>query len=704
MENQSLPRRNPTENFMTITDLWRLCLANWRWFVVSLTVCLGAALYYLAITPKMYTREAAVLVKEETKGNNASNRNGDEFNDLGMLKQTTNLNNVVRHMTSLDILMEVAKRIKKGFDEKETLRQAQRYQKRLKAEIDNDKSTIINLTFDDYSPESAEEVLYAIVQVYNEKWLKDKQSITESTSKFIDARLAVLERDLNGVDDSISIFKSVNRITDLSSVSDMYLQQQSQADAEILRISNEKSMAQYIRGMLEDKSAQHQLLPVNSGINNSVAEAQITNYNNMLMQLNSHLIYTSEQNPLIVNQEKELSTLRKNIMSTIDNQIQTLNIQLGSLRGYSGAASSKIASNPSQEKHLTAVEREQKVKESLYLYLLQKREENEISMTYNALNTQMIDIPHGGDEPTFPNSRNILFAATLLALMIPVIVLFVRESLDDTVKDRTDLEHISSLSLIGEVPMADFNQEKKLISLKRKHKKDSIVVASDRQDYINESFRVIRNNLEFMTGKNAGENNVYMVTSSYAGSGKTFVSVNLALSLAIREKRVLFIDGDLRLASASKQWGYYHKGLSDYLSGRETNIPDIIYKHSKYSSLDILPVGTVPPNPTELLSCSLLPELISYVRKSYDFVIIDCPPSENLADADIIGRYVDRTLFVVRTGLFERKRLSDLEYIYQTGKYKHMSVILNCIEMRGQYGYYKYSKYGYSYRDRGKHR
>lgn len=694
MDNQSLPRRNQTDNFMTITDLWRLCLTNWRWFVTSLLLCVGAASYYLAVTPNMYTREASVLVREDTKGNNSTTKNGDEFNDLGLVKQTTNLNNVVRHMTSLDVLMEVAIRMEKGYNQKEILAQAQRYQKRLKAEIDNDKSTIINLTFVDYSPEDAEKVLYSIVQVYNEKWLNDKQSITESTSKFIDARLAVLERDLNGVDDSISIFKSVNKITDLSSVSDMYLQQQSQADAEILRISNEKSMAQYIRGMLEDKSAQHQLLPANSGINNSVAEAQISSYNEMLMQLNSHLVYTSDQNPLIVNQEKELGILRKNIMSTIDNQIQTLNIQLGALRGYSGAASSKIASNPAQEKHLTAVEREQKVKESLYLYLLQKREENEINMTYNASITQMIDIPHGNDSPSSPGKRNIVLAALMISLMIPVIIIFLHETLDDTVQERGDIERATTLSLIGDVPLYDYH-DRKWFGKQPKH--SGIVVERGRQDITNEAFRVIRTNLEFMTGKSVGENNVYMVTSSYVGSGKTFVSTNLALSLAIRERKVLFIDGDLRLAVASSQFEIKGKGLSDFLSGQETDWTSLVQTHQKYSSLDILPVGTRPPNPTELLSGSLFSELMEQARKQYEFVIIDCPPSETLADADIIERYADRTLFVVRAGLFERKRLGDLEYASQTGKYKHMSVILNGTKKNGRYANdYKY-RYGHYY-------
>lgn len=696
-ENNTISRT--TDEYLTLPDLWHLCLSHWKWFVISLIVFVGLASYYLMVSTDIYTREVAVLVKQETQGKNAAQTSKDnDFNDIGLVTQTTNVANVQRQFSSLEVLTEVAKRVMKPKTDKQALQMAEGIKQNLKTNIDNDKSTIINIQYQDPSPEVAEKVLNAIVEVYNEKWIADKQQITRSTSQFIEDRLRLLEGDLDHVDDSISKFKMRNKITDLERVSDMYLQQQSQSDAEILRITTQRSMAQYILGILRGKSTRHQLLPTNSGIGNQVAEAQINQYNTMLLQLKNNLVGTSSQNPLIVKQEAELEEIRKNILATIENQIKTLEIQLRNLQGYNGEASSKISSNPNQAKHLVSVEREQKVKESLYLYLLQKKEENEINMTYSSVNTQMIDMPHGSDLPTSPNKRLVLFCAVLFGLIVPVLILFVRESFDNTVRDKSDIEHKTSLSLIGDIPLW-YSQKGGFWSrlfLGNKQEASPLVVRPDSQDIVNEAFRYIRTNLEFMTAKH-GEKNVYIVTSNYEGAGKTFVSANLALALAIAGKRVLFIDGDLRHASASHLFNSPGKGLSDYLAEQEDDIQQLLFHPEEYPTLDVLPVGTEPPNPTELLGGDRLSSLIEQLRTQYDFILIDCPPSESLADAGIIERYADRTLFIIRAGLYERKRLGELELDAENGKYKHVSIILNASKSGGRYGYRYGYHYGYHY-------
>lgn len=719
MENRQ-PVHKPTEDFITITDLWHLCLAHWNWFVVSLFICIGGASYYLAVTPNQYTREAAILVKQDKQNNTTKNSDNEVLNDVSVVQQQTNVPNVQRQLVSLEVLSEVARRLKMANTDASCLKQAQGLSKRLKVKVEDDKASIINLSIIDTSPVMAEKILSTTVQVFNEKWLADKNRISATTSAFIQDRLHLLERELGGVDDSISSFKARNKITDIDRISDIYLQQQSNSDAQILTLSNQKSMAVYIIGLLRDRDSQHQLLPTNSGINNSVAEAQITQYNNLLLQLKSSMYNTSSQNPLIIKQEAELSDIRKNIVATINNHIKALDIQLQSYMNVSGEANSKITKNPQHAKHLLSVEREQKVKESLYLYLLQKKEENEISTTYTSYITEMIDPPHGSEDPTAPNSRNVLFAAILMALLIPTVILFIRENMDNTVRDKFDIERKSNLTLIGEVPLYRYDRIKKkavaapkfkvatlsdIFSLHKKEEKNNpLVVQPDKQDIVNEAFRVIRTNLEFMTSKQ-GEKNVYIVTSSYEGSGKTFVSMNLALALAIKGKRVLLVDGDLRHASASHHLHCPKIGFADYLAGKEDDFDRLIVSASdtlesflheradEVSSLHILPVGTVPPNPTELLASERLEQLISVMRPQYDFIIIDCPPAESLADTGIIERHADRTLFVLRAGLFERKRIEDLEADAQNGKFKHMSVILNGAKFGGRYG----NRYGYRY-------
>ena len=697
-ENNNIERKQ-AEDFISVNDLWHLCVAHWNWFVLSLLVCIGLASCYLMMSPNLYTREVAVLVKQETVGKSANQKNdNNDFNDLGLVTQTTNVVNVQRQFSSLQVLVEVAKRVMKPDNRQEAIMMAEGIQRNLKASIDNEKSTIINLTYTNPSPEVAEKVLNNIVQVYNEQWIEDKNQVTLSTSHFIEGRLKLLEKDLGVVDDSISKFKMRNKITDLDRVSDMYLEQQSQSDADILRLTSQCSMAQYILGILKDKATRHQLLPTNSGINNQVAEAQINQYNTMLLQLKNNMVGTSSQNPLIIKQEAELSEVRRNILATMENQIRTLEIQLKALEGYNGEANSKISSNPNQAKHLVSVEREQKVKESLYLYLLQKKEENELSMTYSSVNTQMIDMPHGSSEPTSPNNKMVLILATAMGLLIPVVILFIRETFDNTVRDKYDIEHKTVLSLIGDIPLYGNNVKHHLFSLWHKYKgiNKRLVVEPDKQDLVNEAFRYIRTNMEFMTSKH-GEKNVYIVTSNYEGSGKTFVSSNLVLALAISGKRVLLIDGDLRHASASHLFCSQKHGFSDYLAEKEDDLDQLLFHSAKYPTLDILPVGTIPPNPTELLSSNRLSKMLDELRPRYDFILIDCPPSETLADADIIERHADRTLFVIRAGLYERKRLGELEADAQNGKYKHVSIILNATKAGGRYGYHYGYRYGYHY-------
>lgn len=702
------------EDFITVSELWYLCLQHWSWFVLSLALFIGLAEYHLHTTTKMYTREAAILVKLEAGGRASTGKNGEEFKDLSLVQQATNINNVQRHLQSLDVAMGVVKKLHLAEGEK-ILPKAQNLLNGLKVSLENKESTVINLKYVHADPQQAEEILYAFVDVYNEKWQEDRNLIAANTSKFIIDRLALLSDELEGIDDSISVFKSNNQITDLERVSDIYLQQQNQSEAQILTLTNQKTIAEYILSIIKDKSAKHQLLPTNSGINNQAAETQIAQYNNQILQINNHLTYTSAQNPIVERMEKELAELRKNILRTIESHIKSLDIQLSALYGYSGQAENKITDNPNQAKRLTSIERQQKVKESLYLYLLQKKEENEIASTYNTSTiTQMIDIPHGSNFPTSPNSRNVLFIAVMLGLILPTGVIFIRANMDNSVRDRRDLERKTTIPLVGEVPFCPksvINDAQKQIAdtfgvrmHSRKAALRPVVVSPGLHNRVNEAFRVIRTNLEFMTDEKSRQHNVYVITSSNANSGKTFISMNLSIAMAIAQKNVLFIDADLRHASASSSWFHGKKdgglGVSDYLSGKVEDVHSILRHHANYETLDFLPVGTVPPNPTELLSSDRLGEVLETLRSEYDYIFIDCPPAIQLADTTLIERYADRTLFVIRVGLFDRSRLANLEDDYAVGKYKNMSIILNSSKPNhhGSGNGYDYDVYYYSER------
>ena len=695
------------DSTISITDLWNLCVARWRWFAVSVSIALLLAVSYLVKTPFLYTRNAAVMVLDVSAGGNSTEKSNSDITQIGLIKQNDNMDNFVRHITSLSMMTEVARRLYPDMSEGEVFEKAVDIQSRLSAEINGLKTTIIDLTYKDFSTLEAERVLTMVIDVYIDKSLESKLLTIKKTSRFIDERLQLLRDDLDIVDDSIAVFKSRYGITDLEHVSDIYLQQQSQSDAEIMKLSSQKTMAEFIRDLLEDKSSKRQLLLVNSGLNNSMIEAQITLYNTLILELQSHLKYTSEQNPLIAHQEEEIDNLHGKILANIKNHIHTIDIQLSSLTNFNNEATSKIVSNPSQAKHLATIERERKVKESLYMYLLQKKEENEISITYLSSNIETIEIPHGSGKPSSPKRLRVLLAAVLIGILIPVIFLFLRATMDETVRDRFDIEHNSNIPFLGEVPYS--GREHSLESLLmpfgkgRKAKASGIVVGPDMLDASNEAFRVLRNNIESLT-KEKNLNNigrVYLVKSTEMEVGKTFVAMNLALVKTIGGQRVLFIDGDLRQASASRLWRTPLLGLTDYLHGEESDFRKLLWHPESYPSLDVLPAGALPTNPTELLRGPLLDELINTAKLQYDSIIIDSPSAGILADADIYDRVIDCALLIIRAGRFKRHRLNELSPIeIINGTSKPQYIILNGVSINARYGYAYVHKYERSEEDK----
>ena len=780
------------DDFIRIQDLYYLCLAKWRWFVLSLVVCLGIATIYLLKTPPVYTRTASLLIKEESKGQSLSGDVGASFADLGLFQSNTNVNNELISLKSPAVMYDVVKRLHlevdystkgsfypqvrygqnlpltvsfAGLGDNETaaltvesvrpkgvkltsfvhngekvegevvgalndslvtpigkvvIRPAAaygdwqkasesltvsrsalssavaRYANGLGVALNSEKATIIDLTFRDVCIQRAEDVLNTLIAVYNENWIKDKNQIAVSTSMFINDRLGVIEGELGHVDENISTFKSENLLPDVQAASQMYMTERSQAQAQILTLNTQLSMARYIRNYLTAASSRNQLLPANSGLESANIENQISEYNNLQLQRNNLVANSSEQNPLVVDMDESLRSMRRSIVSSVDNLITTLNTQIHSLEKSDQRATEHIAANPSQAKYLLSVERQQKVKEALYLYLLQKREENELSQAFTAYNTRVITPPTGSMIPTAPVKKNILLVGFALGLLIPVVIVFLQETLNTRIRGKKDLEGLS-IPFVGEIPLYGKVRRSGLFRKKVTPLTETkVVVKEGSRDVVNEAFRVLRTNLEFVSGEN-GKGQVILMTSFNPGSGKTFLTVNIASSLAIKEKKVLVIDGDLRRGSTSVYVGSPHHGLSNYLAGKVQHIEDVIVPASETVRFDVLPVGTIPPNPTELLSGERLQALLTDFRTCYDYILIDCPPIELVADTHIIEKYADRTIFVVRAGLLERSMLPELEALYTEHKFKNMAVLLNGTEGNGSYRYgYRYGyHYGY---------
>ena len=570
-------------------------------------------------------------------------------------------------------------------------------QGRVNAYLRDRNSSILDISICDVSPARAEDILSTLVAVYNENWVKDRNQKTINTNNFIKERLAFIEQELGDVEQEISDWKSRNLILDVSAIGGTAMGEASGAEQEMRELDNQMYMTRFVRNYLTDGQHENQLLPTNLGMTNPSIGGHISEYNSLLLQRNNHLANSSLQNPLVMDMDEQLASLRASIIQALDYELTILQTKQTKLQSVHKQAVEKIAANPQQSLQLLSVERQQKVKEQLYMFLLQKREENELSQAFAAYNSQLIEPPHGSGTPVEPVPNSILMMAFILGLAIPGGAIALREVLNTKVRGRKDLERMT-LPYVGDIPQ-DGGKQKWYRRLFRRDRKSlpQVLVMEKNRNIMNEAFRVVRTNLEFMLGFDS-MHRIIMLTSVNPGSGKTFITANLSASLGIKDKKVLAIDLDLRKGALSEYVGTPQRGVSNYLSGQESDYKKLIVR---LGPVDVLPCGKIPPNPTELLFVPRFKQMIEEVKAEYDYVFIDCPPVEIVADAAIINRYVDLTLFVVRAGVLERDVLPEVEQWYTDKRYNNLCMILNGVtDSFGRYGYHRYGyhKYGYHYK------
>ncbi len=571
------------------------------------------------------------------------------------------------------------------------------YSNKLSVAQTNKESSILSIQMTDASPKRAEDLLNKLIDVYNEQWIKDRNRIAESTYEFITNRLNNLSKELGDVDRKISDYKSKAMIPDEGAASNMYLTQSAKNSDQLIALRNQQSVARYVRDYLNDHSKADQYLPTNTGIGSTGIEQMIAGYNKTVSTRNDLLTNSSDNSPLVQKYNNDLNLQRQTIMHSLDNFIAQLQSQINSWQSTEDKTNEKIAEAPQQVKQLLSIGRQQKVKETLYIYLLQKREENELSKTYTAWNTRIIQPPTGVNFPTAPRTNIILLIGIAVGFLIPSAFLFLRETLNHTIRGRADLDNLN-IPLIGELPK--ISKSKKLWWKKSQSTECKVYIEANNRNLVNEAFRMLRTKVDFFLKSSNKDDKVIMLTSYNEGAGKSFISLNMARVLALKGAKVLLIDLDLRHASASKIISHPRQGLTNYLSGMSNDLSNLIRYNALGENTDLLPVGILPPNPTELLINERLEQMITTLRQEYDYILLDCPPVEIVADTDIISKHADATLFVIRAGLFDKRNLKDLEIIYKKNTYKRMALLLNgtkYIQNKKGLGYQFGYRYGYRY-------
>ena len=635
-------QRNPLENYtiassspkvhtgsalLLVRDGFYLCLAHWKWFVLSLLVCLITATYHLLRTPKTYVASASILIKPD----NNKNQTPDELLARRMNVETrvdAQMANEILALNSATITRTVAERLnlnveyarKSMFHDKViyggelpvkveflNIGEEQRAAFHLSLQADgrvvldafskddanlsgmvvgkvgercatpvglvklvantgyrpgttdeykvtlspisavaagvrgrfnialsNKASTIIDIQYSDVNTARAKDAIDMLISVYNENWVRDRNQISVSTNEFIKERLAVIQRELGSVDQNIAGYKSANLLPNVEQSGSLAVTQANEAEAKARELSTQIYMTRHVKEYLTDGRHENQVLPSNSGINNASIQSQINDYNTRLLERNRLLATSSAQNPAVMDLETQLGSIRRGIIQSLDNELDMLKTQQRATAASHSEATSKISANPRQASYLLSVERQQKVKESLYLFLLQKREENELSQAFTAYNTQIIETPHLTDTPPTPVSKRVMGMALLIAIILPASIIFALEGFNTTVRGRKEFEELS-VPLVGELPF----QGKKPPFWKRlrneETKQPNLVVADQQRDIINEAFRTVRTKLEFTMGFD-GKNKVVMLTSMNPGSGKTFITANLSTAFALKKK------------------------------------------------------------------------------------------------------------------------------------------------------------------------
>ncbi len=557
---------------------------------------------------------------------------------------------------------------------------------------ENDKgATVINFSVKDPSKQRGDDILNTLIDVYNTRWGDEKNMVAVNTSKFIDERLSVIASELGDVDRAITDYKKNNLIIDIAANNRVTLEKGLEVDKQKIEMSNNLQMAKYLRDYMKKSGNEFQTLPVNLGYGSMNIERQIADYNEAVMHRNSLVANSSVSNPMVVDLDERIGSMHKSIMSSLETQVKTLETSIANLNKEESANNADIASNPEQINYLRTHGREQTVKEQLYLFLLQKKEENELSRSFAGQNIKVIRRPNGSETPYKPVPKMVYLMALVFGIGIPVSIIYAMETGNTKLRSRKDIEHLD-LPLLGEIP-----QIKKKMGKDAKHHGDNIVVGEGQRDIVNESFRVIRTNLGFITSKDK-EGSAIMVTSFIWNSGKTFVTMNLGVTCALQGKRILVVDCDLRHRSASSYIGSPKRGLTDYLNGTVSDLRSVIDCDSLVKNLCVLPAGTLAPNPTELLESERFSESIKELKKDYDYIFLDCPPTEMMADAQIVNLVTDRTIFILRAGNLPLATLPLLKQYYVEKKFKNISVILNGLSdvKRRGYGY----GYGYDFEEK----
>lgn len=556
------------------------------------------------------------------------------------------------------------------------------YSSAISVEPASRNASVVNIGITDPIPERAISIVNKLMNTYNSESVEDKGTIAKNTLKFLDDRLKFLTTELSGVEKGVEKFKIINGLTDINTQASIYTEQASDYNRQLSEWAIQIDVLESIETYLKKTSGQYGMVPSTLGIKDATLLALINKFNDLQLERSQMLRTTLPSNPIVQNINDQLSNLRNNILENLRNIKKGLQITSNNLKYSSRQFQSKISRVPAMERELIEINRQQAIKQNIYVYLLQKREETALSLAATDSAARVIDPAMTNNIPVRPNKQVIYLMAFLLGISLPVAGIYLQSVLNNKVRVQQDVASILPIPIVGE------------IAHNSKSSKDIVVVTHDNRSPIAEMFRLVRANLQFAAvGK---EKLAIMVTSSMSGEGKTFFSTNLGASLAIAGRRVALIDLDLRNPKIEKELRIpAGLGVTSFLSSADVSIDEIIRPSGIDPNLFIISSGPIPINPTELILSAKFSHLIHELKEQFDYIIIDTPPIGQVSDAFALSPLIDFTMYVIRYNYTLKAQLEIAKDLHKENKVKKILLVLNDAKESngGKYGY----GYGYGY-------
>ncbi len=560
---------------------------------------------------------------------------------------------------------------------------AKAYCKNMTIEPTSKTTSVAVISLKNSNVQRGKDFINKLLEMYNINTNNDKNEVAQKTAEFINERISIISKELGSTEKDLESFKRGAGITDLTS--DAQIALTGSAEYEKKRVENQTqiNLLQDLQRYMQNEG--YEVLPSNIGLQDVNLAAAINRYNDVLVERKRLLRTSTENNPTIINLDTSISAMKENVQVSLDRVLRGLFITKADLDREASRYSRRISEAPGQEREFVSIARQQEIKAGLYLMLLQKREENAITLAATANNAKIIDEAIADDAPVSPRSKITYLIALILGVGIPVGVIYLLELTKFKIEGRADVEKLTSAPIVGDIPLTD-------------EKQGAIAVFENQNNLMSETFRNIRTNLQFML---ENDKKVILVTSTVSGEGKSFISANLAISLSLLGKKVVIVGLDIRKPGLNKVFNIPRKeiGITQYLANPEKNLMDLVQLSDVSKNLYILPGGTVPPNPTELLARDGLDKAIETLKKNFDYVILDTAPVGMVTDTLLIGRVADLSVYVCRADYTHKNEYTLINELAENNKLPSLCTVINGLDLkRRKYGYYYgYGKYGKYY-------